>query len=180
MALVQLAVLRNQLRSMASESSGPGHEGHSWVTFSIIQEIKLKTPITFDPGSSGLSEPARNALLHVARVLAEHPHLSLRVEGHTDLDETKLPFTVPPHLLSEERATKALRELDAVGVARHRLQMAGRAADCPVATNLTQFGRQTRTHRYGHPLRDSTVQAPCCSNPAHALEGARTAASSCI
>jgi len=140
-ALIQAGVLRNQLRSMVGEASGPGREGHSWATFSIIQEIKLKTPISFEAGSTTLSAPAKTALLHVARVLAEHPHLSLRVEGHTDLDETKIPFTVPAGLLSEERAVAALRELEAVGVAHRRLELCGRAAECPVGTNLTQFGR---------------------------------------
>lgn len=139
-ALVNSGVLRNQLRTMVKPAT-PGAEGHAWVTFSIIQEIKLKNPITFEPGYSELSEGAKTALLHVARVLAEHPHLSLRIEGHTDIDETKLPYTQPPHHLAEERSSVAVRHLEEVGVHRHRLEFVGRSAECPVATNLTWQGR---------------------------------------
>jgi len=120
---------------------GNSDEGHSWVTFSIIQEIKLKNPITFEPGYSDLPESAKTALLHVARVLSEHPHLSLRIEGHTDLDETKLPYTQPPLHLSQERGSVALRHLEGIGVHRRRLEYVGRGAECPVATNLTWQGR---------------------------------------
>jgi len=165
--LINLGVRRNQVRPLAI-AEHPSAEGKCAVSFTIIQEIKLKNPITFEAGQVELDEHARVALEHVSRVLGEHLNLTLRIEGHTDSDETKLPYVQPAVEVAQSRALAVAQQLEHLGISKHRLRHVGLAADCPVTTNLTQQGRRQNRRIELHLVDSLTAGAEVAgraSNP---------------
>eukprot|EP00656_Telonema_subtile_P007842 TRINITY_DN13682_c0_g1_i4.p1 TRINITY_DN13682_c0_g1~~TRINITY_DN13682_c0_g1_i4.p1 ORF type:complete len:330 (-),score=83.07 TRINITY_DN13682_c0_g1_i4:296-1285(-) len=125
--LVGLGVPAHQLRVLACAKA---QCDSARVVFKVVQEIRLKTPILFAAGSAELPQAERCsvAMRSVARVLEEHPSLSLRVEGHADTEEANAHMA---RQLSKARAQAACRFLvECAGVDGRRLESVGQAWDC--------------------------------------------------
>ncbi len=104
--------------------------------------IRLLTDrVLFASGSAHL-EPASSALLTVlARLLVAEVRHPIVVEGHTDsrpIASARFPTNWE---LSTARATQVVRFFIRQHVAAKRLQAAGVAAERPIASNSSDFGR---------------------------------------
>ncbi|HUR85232.1 MAG TPA: flagellar motor protein MotB [Solirubrobacteraceae bacterium] len=104
--------------------------------------IRLLTDrVLFASGSAHL-EPASSALLTVlARLLVAEVRHPIVVEGHTDsrpIASARFPTNWE---LSTARATQVVRFFIRQNVATKRLQAAGVAAERPIASNSSDFGR---------------------------------------
>jgi outer membrane protein OmpA-like peptidoglycan-associated protein len=100
-------------------------------------QVELSQQLVFLPGARLWSE-SKPVLDDVARVLAAHPELKLRVEAHTDnvgKPEKNL-------VVSKDRANAVVAYLVSKGIAAARLQAAGYGDTVPIATNATPKGRE--------------------------------------
>ncbi|WP_020013928.1 OmpA family protein [Promicromonospora sukumoe] len=98
------------------------------------QEDLVEIPnITFVTDSAELTEHGRKVVRKAAEVLAEHPEVEVRIEGHTDsvgTDEHNQD-------LSERRAEKVVDELVKQGVERDRLTWKGFGESDPLVVPRT-------------------------------------------
>lgn len=98
------------------------------------QEDLVEIPnITFVTDSADLTEHGRKVVRKAAEVLAEHPEVEVRIEGHTDsvgTDEHNQD-------LSERRAEKVVDELVKQGVERDRLTWKGFGESEPLVVPRT-------------------------------------------
>lgn len=93
--------------------------------------------LSFEHGSSHLTQEGRKAADALAETLEANPNAKVRIEGHTD-------STGSPEVnrqLSEARAESVANHLQQKGIARDRVETAGRGPDEPVAPNETEEGR---------------------------------------
>jgi chemotaxis protein MotB len=104
--------------------------------------IRLLTDkVVFASGSAQLEPPSTGLLTTIARLLALEVRHPITVEGHTDnhpISSAQFPTNWE---LSTSRATQVVRFFIRQGVAAHRLQAAGLAAQRPIASNSNEFGR---------------------------------------
>lgn len=95
--------------------------------------------IYFDTGSDRIRPESTPTLKEIAAMLAEHPDLSLLIEGHTD----NVGAAAANQTLSERRAAAVKASLVAqFGAPAARLATAGFGASKPAAPNTTDEGRQ--------------------------------------
>jgi outer membrane protein OmpA-like peptidoglycan-associated protein len=95
------------------------------------------TELRFEPGMASLTDADMPSLDRIAALLADHPKLSARVEGHTDSlgdEETNLA-------LSQQRAEAVKAALIERGVEAGRLSAEGVGPARPIADNATPVGR---------------------------------------
>ena len=98
----------------------------------------ILTGLTFETGSSQLSPRPFDALQALADYLANAPDLQVALVGHTD-SSGALDINIA---LSKRRAGSVLERLVSdYGVARKQLEAQGMGYLAPVASNLTQEGR---------------------------------------
>ena len=70
--------------------------------------------------------------------MKEYPQLTFRIEGHTDADGTEAS-----NLDLSKRRSAAIKEaLVKFGISENRLQTEGYGESRPIASNLTQEGKQ--------------------------------------
>lgn len=100
--------------------------------------LRLGASAAFPVGSARLSEPARQSLALVARVLRHYSASLVTVFGHTD-DSGDASSN---QLLSEQRALAVLHALTDGGVAPQRLLAVGMGSREPLAPNTTAAGRE--------------------------------------
>lgn len=102
-------------------------------------QIKLTMPenVTFPTNSFQLSGQAQSSLDKAAQTLATYVDTAIAIIGHTDStgsDSINIP-------LSENRAQAVADYLMSRGVAANRMNVSGRGASQPIASNETIDGR---------------------------------------
>lgn len=101
----------------------------TWFTFDRLE---------FDTASATL-RPASNAQLDaVASILKAYPRVTLKIGGYTD----NVGDDVANLRLSSDRAEATKKALTARGIAARRLDTEGFGRQFPVASNVTEQGRQ--------------------------------------
>jgi outer membrane protein OmpA-like peptidoglycan-associated protein len=103
------------------------------------KQIELSSKIIFEAGQSRIRDVSYPVLNWVAKVIVEHPELSLVVVGaHTDDRGTP-----PENLRSSQARAEAVRQyLIQRGVAPERLQAKGYGQERPIDSNGTSIGRE--------------------------------------
>lgn len=124
-----------QKKAMEQATQGSGVT----VTQTADNQLQLNIPsdISFDTGSATIKADLRPILDQFATSLRNNPRAEVRIVGHTDSsgsDAVNRP-------LSEDRAASTRDYLAARGVAFERIQIEGRGASQPVASNDTAAGR---------------------------------------
>ncbi|MGW2093853.1 OmpA family protein [Promicromonospora sukumoe] len=98
------------------------------------QEDLVEIPnITFVTDSARLTKDGRRVVREAAEVLAEHPEVEVRVEGHTD----SVADDEHNQRLSERRAEQVVDELVELGVERDRLTSKGFGESRPLVVPRT-------------------------------------------
>jgi len=87
----------------------------------VAGELRRLPPITFERGSATLTAQGRASVERAAAVLASHPEVRVRIEGHTDSTGTAEANLV----LSRARAQTVVDTLRSLGVAADRMTAAG-------------------------------------------------------
>ena len=104
----------------------------------VERQIVISQQVQFETGTAVLRSESDGVLGKVAKVLADHPEITLiEVQGHTD--DTGTPER--NRALGQERAESVRAWLVAHGVADARLRAKGYGADQPIAHNTTDEGR---------------------------------------
>lgn len=119
-------------------------EQHLEMAFDQIADglvIEFGREEGFDRGSTTLSDTLQKSLREIGRVLEHYPHL-LVVEGFTDSGFTGTSRHPTPDALSFARAAAAADHLvQTSGMPPERVQIAGRGAAGPRASNADPEGR---------------------------------------
>ncbi len=103
------------------------------------KKLALNQKIYFDTGSSRIQPRSFGILDEVAKALAEHPSLKIRIEGNTD---NVIPQGATNKQLSEWRAGAVKQYLVEHGVDGKRLRTKGWGDTRPVAPNDDEEGRE--------------------------------------
>lgn len=104
--------------------------------------IHIASDLTFPEGSARLRDEA-DPLLERIGALIRRTSNPVRVEGHTDNRELRTERYRDNFELSAARAMAVFRRLQAVsGAPAERFQVVGYGAERPIATNLTEEGRE--------------------------------------
>ena len=95
--------------------------------------------ITFEPGSSDLTNEGTVVVDNVARLLEQSPGVRIEIHGHTDSDGDEAANQV----LSQQRAQAVVSSLAQRGINSGRLTAVGFGELNPIAPNITADGRAT-------------------------------------
>jgi outer membrane protein OmpA-like peptidoglycan-associated protein len=93
--------------------------------------------ITFDVGKSTIKPESMGEINRIVALMTDNPDLSFSVEGHTDATGN----AAANQSLSEARSKAIVDKLVEMGIARDRLQSAGKGQSAPIADNNTDEGR---------------------------------------
>ena len=93
--------------------------------------------ITFDVNKSTIKPESMGEINRIATLLKENPDLKFSVEGHTDATGT----AANNQTLSDSRSKAVVDKLVEMGIAKDRLQSAGKGQTSPIADNGTDEGR---------------------------------------
>lgn len=93
--------------------------------------------VNFETGRAVIGADSETILAQVERLLADHPTLRLKIEGHTD----KVGIPAANLTLSRQRAASVKTWLTGRGIAEGRLTTEGYGDARPVAVNDTEEGR---------------------------------------
>jgi outer membrane protein OmpA-like peptidoglycan-associated protein len=93
--------------------------------------------ITFDLGKSTIKPESMGEINRIAKLMTDNPTLKFSVEGHTD----NTGSAATNQKLSDERSAAVVAKLVEMGVAKDRLQSAGKGQSSPIADNSTDEGR---------------------------------------
>ena len=126
--------LDRQERELREDLAGTGAEV-TRVDDALL--VTLPGGVTFDFGSDVVKQEFRRPLTRVANTLNKYESSFVDVIGHTD----NIGSDAFNQGLSERRAQAVARVLVNRGVKRQRLDVIGRGASDPVATNATPEGR---------------------------------------
>lgn len=100
--------------------------------------VRMPNGILFDVDSAGLRPQVRSDLNVLSGSLLRYPNSTVFVTGHTD----NTGSAAYNQDLSQRRAQSVASVLTAGGVNPSRLVVSGRGEDQPIASNLTEEGRQ--------------------------------------
>jgi outer membrane protein OmpA-like peptidoglycan-associated protein len=104
---------------------------------SAEQSTVILEGVTFQLGTSELTENAQSSLKHAANILQINPDISMEIAGHTDsIGDPDANLS-----LSTTRAQAVLNYLVSQGVAENRLQAKGYGSNEPIAENTNDAGR---------------------------------------
>ena len=93
--------------------------------------------ITFERGSSELTQQAMNTLDIAAKTLLDNPSIQIRIEGHTDSSGSpEVNLTI-----SKQRAQSVLDYFETSGIDGSRMEAEGFGDKHPIASNETAEGR---------------------------------------
>ena len=95
--------------------------------------------VTFEAGSSDLTNEGSIVVDNVARLLEQTPGIRVEVHGHTDSDGEESDNQV----LSQQRAQAVVTALSQRGIDSGRLTAVGFGELNPIAPNITAEGRAT-------------------------------------
>ncbi len=95
--------------------------------------------VTFEAGSSDLTNEGAIVVDNVARLLEQSPGIRIEVHGHTDSDGDESANQV----LSQQRAQAVVAALSQRGIDSSRLTAVGFGEAQPIAPNITAEGRAT-------------------------------------
>ena len=95
--------------------------------------------VTFEAGSSDLTNAGAVVVDNVARLLEQSPGVRIEVHGHTDSDGDESANQV----LSQQRAQAVVAALAQRGIDSSRLTAVGFGEAQPIAPNITEEGRAT-------------------------------------
>jgi outer membrane protein OmpA-like peptidoglycan-associated protein len=125
-------------------------DGHSYFTnFRIAKGAKplydrmmtdgkiITYGITFDIGKSTIKPESMGEINRIAKLMTDNPGLKFSVEGHTD----NTGSAATNQTLSDARSKAVVDKLVEMGVAKDRLQSAGKGQTSPIADNSTDEGR---------------------------------------
>lgn len=112
----------------------------------VKQRIVLRG-VNFDFNSSEIRPDSRPVLDQAARILNEHPGVTVRVEGHTDA----IGGAEYNEALSVRRAESVYRYLVNQGVDPERFTIEGFGKSRPIASNATEAGRAQNRRVELHP-----------------------------
>jgi outer membrane protein OmpA-like peptidoglycan-associated protein len=93
--------------------------------------------ITFDVGKSTIKPESMGEINRIVKLMQDNPTLKFSVEGHTDSTGN----ATSNQKLSDERSAAVVAKLVEMGVAKDRLQSAGKGQTSPIADNGTDEGR---------------------------------------
>ena len=93
--------------------------------------------INFDTAKSSVSADSEPVLSQVREMLAAHPELKIKIEGHTD----NVGGQAANQLLSQQRAAAVKAWLVKAGIAEDRLSTSGHGDSRPLAANDSDEGR---------------------------------------
>lgn len=131
------AVIGHQMDQQAKEIDAS-------VEGATVQRVGEGIAVTFDSGllfaydSDVIQSAARANLTELANSLKKYPESSLLIVGHTD-DVGSDSYNQG---LSQRRANAAAVFLESQGIARARIQTSGKGESEPVASNMSDAGRQ--------------------------------------
>lgn len=127
--------MEQQKRSMEQATRGTGVQ----VSQTADNRLKMDIPsdISFDTGRADIKANFRPILDRFAATLAENRASSVSIVGHTDSSGSDA-INVP---LSRERAAHTRDYLATRGVAPERVEVEGRGANEPIASNDDNAGR---------------------------------------
>ena len=93
--------------------------------------------ITFDIGKSSIKPESMGEINRIVTLMTENPELKFSVEGHTD----NTGNANSNQTLSDARSKAVVDKLIEMGIAKDRLQSAGKGQTTPIADNTTDEGR---------------------------------------
>jgi outer membrane protein OmpA-like peptidoglycan-associated protein len=93
--------------------------------------------ITFDVGKSAIKPESMGEINRIVKLMTDNPELKFSVEGHTD----STGKADANQKLSDERSAAVVAKLVETGIAKDRLQSAGKGQTSPIADNGTDEGR---------------------------------------
>lgn len=163
---LNLALVMNLKRSLADV-------GDEDITIEVkkgVVYISISDKLLFKSGSAVINAQADAVLGKIARVLNDHNHLEILVEGHTDNVPISTDCMADNWDLSVKRATSVVRTLQKKhNIAPERMTAGGRSEYIPKEDNTTVDGRQAnrRTEIIILPELDQFFQL---MEPAAALE----------
>jgi outer membrane protein OmpA-like peptidoglycan-associated protein len=100
--------------------------------------IEILQKVYFSTGRAKIERRSDRLLEQVARVIREHPRMSVEVQGHTDDQGSAVTNTA----LSQARAEAVVGALIRRGVKADHLDARGYGPSQPVAPNTTRAGRE--------------------------------------
>ena len=113
---------------------------HDTVYIQQIEDIEKDfNAATFFQGKADLSDDAKFVLHDLAKLMAKHPELKLKLVGHTS-SEGDPAFN---QKLSEARAQAAVDFLIGRGIEANRLEAAGKGSSEPLDVNNPEANRRT-------------------------------------
>jgi outer membrane protein OmpA-like peptidoglycan-associated protein len=131
------AVIGHQMDQQAKEIDAS-------VEGATVQRVGEGIAVTFASGllfaydSDVIQSTARANLTELANSLKKYPESSLLIVGHTD-DAGSDSYNQG---LSQRRANAAAAFLESQGIARTRIQTSGKGESEPIASNMSDEGRQ--------------------------------------
>ena len=93
--------------------------------------------ITFDIGKSTIKPESMGEINRIVKLMTDNPDLKFSVEGHTD----NTGSAATNQTLSDTRSKAVVDKLVEMGVAKDRLQSAGKGQNSPIADNCTDEGK---------------------------------------
>jgi outer membrane protein OmpA-like peptidoglycan-associated protein len=131
------AVIGHQMDQQAKEIDA-SVEGATVERVGEGIQVTFASGLLFPYDSDVLQPAARTNLTELANSLKKYPESSVLIVGHTD-DTGSDAYN---QALSQRRADAAAAYLETQGIARSRVQTSGKGESEPVATNLSDEGRQ--------------------------------------
>jgi outer membrane protein OmpA-like peptidoglycan-associated protein len=118
---------------------GDGADGCKKYQLVTVTEdkIELSQTVYFDTNKAVIKKVSFALLDDVARALEDNPTIKVRIEGHTDSQNTN-KFNLK---LSQKRADAVRKYLIKKGIAKDRMVAKGFGEEVPIADNRTKDGR---------------------------------------
>ena len=125
-------------QEMAMNQALAGVEGASVQRDAQVLAVTFKSDVLFDVNSYALKPGGYDELQRVSQVLNNYPQTNILISGHTDSTGSE----AYNQKLSERRAEAVKNQLAGYGVSPMRLTTIGYGEGKPIASNVTESGRQ--------------------------------------
>jgi len=125
-------------QEIAMNQALAGVEGASIQRDAEVLAVTFKSDVLFDVNSYALKPGGYDELQRVAQVLNNYPQTNILIAGHTDSTGSE----AYNQKLSEQRAMAVKNMLTGYGVSAMRLTTIGFGEAKPIASNVTEGGRQ--------------------------------------
>ncbi len=125
-------------QEIAMNQALAGVEGASIQRDAEVLAVTFKSDVLFDVNSYALKPGGYDELQRVAQVLNNYPQTNILIAGHTDSTGSE----AYNQKLSEQRAMAVKNMLVGYGVSAMRLTTIGFGEAKPIASNVTESGRQ--------------------------------------